>query len=76
MNSHNIPEQETVVLVGGPADGLWIQVPGRARTVQVTSPCPVQTTSDTHDVRAVYIYRRDPFATREPVSYGFDGASP
>lgn len=74
---------ETVVLDGGPADGLRIRVAGRAPVLQVVQPCPVEPDQpgrpegeDDHpdtQVHALYVYRR---TAGRPPRYRFDPASP
>lgn len=76
MNNDAAPKRETAVLEGGPADGLRVQVLNCASVLQVTYPCPVEPSSDEPAVQALFIYRRDPFPTGQPVRYGFDSASP
>ncbi len=57
---------ETVVLDGGPADGLRIRVSGRAPVLQVVQPCPVepdqpdQPDQPDHEDRADREHREDP----------------
>ncbi|WP_189218642.1 MULTISPECIES: hypothetical protein [Streptomyces] len=69
-------KRETAVLDGGPADGARTKVTGRPWVLQVTCPCPTDTTPDGVRVEAVYVYRRDPHVETEPLRYGFDVASP
>ncbi|WP_369386913.1 hypothetical protein AB5J72_04315 [Streptomyces sp. CG1] len=77
METTEVKAWETVVLDGGPADGLRMKVSDRPRVVQVTFPCRIEAAPQ-GGVRAeaVYLYRRDYSVTTEPLRYGFDIASP
>jgi hypothetical protein len=76
MDLHVATKWETAVLAGGPADGLRMQVAGRPSVLQVTYPCRVDSPTDGVRVEALYVYRRRLGAHSEPLTYGFDSASP
>ncbi|MFJ9823897.1 hypothetical protein ACIRSU_05920 [Streptomyces sp. NPDC101160] len=73
-------DQESALLVGGPASGLRVTVTGRPRMLLVTYPCAVD--PDCLEVRgevkvdAVHVYRLDPHPADGPPRYGYDPASP
>ncbi|AJE42875.1 MULTISPECIES: hypothetical protein [Streptomyces] len=67
---------ETAVLAGGPADGLRMQVADRPSVLQVTVPCRTDGPTGEVRVEALYIYRRQLGVHSEPLSYGYDSASP
>ncbi|WP_436775043.1 hypothetical protein [Yinghuangia sp. YIM S09857] len=64
---------EVATLGGGPADGLTVRVVDRPSVLQVVYPCAVDTPASEAQVQAMYVYRR---RTGEPLSYGFDAATP
>ncbi|WP_445527835.1 hypothetical protein [Streptomyces cyslabdanicus] len=76
MESGGVVGQEAAVLVGGPADGMRVEVAGRPWVLQVSFPCGVEAPRDGVRVDAVYVYRRDARVKGEPLRYGFDVASP
>ncbi|MGW3497725.1 hypothetical protein [Streptomyces sp. NPDC001020] len=76
MDPHVSTPWETAVLAGGPADGLRMQVAGRPSVLQVTYPCRAEAPAGGAQVSALYVYRRRFGARSEPLSYGYDGASP
>ncbi|MEU1595625.1 hypothetical protein ABZ468_22895 [Streptomyces sp. NPDC005708] len=76
MDLHVATKWETAVLAGGPADGLRMQVAGRPSVLQVTYPCQVDSPQDGVRVEAVYVYRRRLGVQGEPLTYGYDCASP
>lgn len=76
MDLHVATQWETAVLAGGPADGLRMQVAGRPSVVQVTYPCRVDSPADGARVEALYVYRRQLGVHSEPLTYGYDSASP
>lgn len=76
MDLHVVTQWETAVLAGGPADGLRMQVADRPSVLQVTYPCRVETPAGDVRVEALYIYRRRLGAHDEPLTYGYDSASP
>ncbi|MER6124346.1 hypothetical protein ABT173_17150 [Streptomyces sp. NPDC001795] len=76
MDLHTATKWETAVLAGGPADGLRMQVAGRPSVLQVTYPCRVEAPADGVQVAALYVYRRQLGVNSEPLTYGYDSASP
>ncbi|MER7909692.1 MULTISPECIES: hypothetical protein [unclassified Streptomyces] len=65
----------SALLVGGPADGVRIEVRGSPDVIQVTVPCRVETPGSEVRAAAVYVYRRESGGSASP-RYGFDPASP
>ncbi len=76
MDLHVTTKWETAVLAGGPADGLRMQVAGRPSVLQVTYPCRVDAAGDGVRVEALFVYRRQLGVHSEPLTYGYDSASP
>jgi len=76
MDPHVSTPWETAVLTGGPADGLRMQVADRPSVLQVTYPCRVEAPADGAQVTALYVYRRRLDSRSEPLTYGYDCASP
>lgn len=64
---------ELATLGGGPADGLTVRVVDRPSVLQVVYPCDVDSPPAEVQVQALYVYRRQ---SVEPLSYGFDAATP
>jgi len=85
VESNDAPGWENAILEGGPADGLRMRVTDRPGVLQVTYPCPVDSSPDEAEgkkgahgvqVEALYVYRRDLRVRSEPLKYGYDRASP
>jgi hypothetical protein len=53
-----------------------MQVAGRPSVLQVTYPCRVESPADGVRVEALYVYRRHLGVHDEPLTYGYDSASP
>ncbi|NUU24308.1 MAG: hypothetical protein HOV68_22815 [Streptomycetaceae bacterium] len=64
---------EAAVLGGGPADGVTVRVADRPPVIQVVYPCHVDKGPNDVQVQALYVYRRE---SSEPLTYGFDAATP
>ncbi|MGW4159509.1 hypothetical protein [Streptomyces sp. NPDC004788] len=69
-------DQESALLLGGPASGMRVTVTGRPRMLLVTYPCPVDETDAAVRVDALHVYRLDPHPVDGPPRYGYDPASP
>ncbi|MFG2385181.1 hypothetical protein [Streptomyces avermitilis] len=70
-------KSQTAILAGGPADGLHMRVADRPSVLQVTYPCPLDApAAEGVRVEALYIYRRELGSQDEPLTYGYDPASP